>query len=632
MRGINNTKDLFRPEYEYYIGAGYAAASISTFAMTGAMGVVPFSLTAIAAALSISWFKKAVPRIRHKCRLANNYFYFKDLAKFRSFNLDNQDRVFIGKGFEWGAEHASLYHRITSMSTDLNELNLPLIFQRGAKEDTETLGGKPYIHGIGDDEKEITVKASAFYGHTLIYGLPGTGKTTLLSMLSRGTLNRGSFNIIIDPKPDSDWEKSMREECEVMGVPFYLFSVANPSKSVRIDVLKDFESVTDIASRIMDVTRSKSNESDAFKDFAWKCINEVVQSMHYVGIPAQLTSVSRYLRYDYINLAEKSLDKFFSTHFSSQAEYDSVKKTMKSQNSTQSGDLMGMIEYYMSSSNVPDRNRVASVDNIINFVMHDKSHRDKMLASTDPLFAQLTASPLDVLLSPSLQNEMHDNTEATILNLEEMLDSGGCLYVALNSMGDSNMASNIAKLILSAISSVASRRYSREDGQGRRVSLYVDECHAAINDKVLNLLAVGRGAQFEIALSTQSSVDIVAKTDQATADRIMGLASNLFALRVSDKPTKDYVASNFDEASIDQYSYTKSDRAGGDSLLDSAAGFTESLGKETKEVFPPGALSNMPNLQCIARMQNGKKYKLRIPILTNAVKKKTLMQKLAGVA
>lgn len=639
LRGVSDTKDLFRPEFEFYISSGYASAAIATLAMSNGIGLAPYALSAVALSIAAKYAAKATPRIKQKQRLKNNYFWRKSLAELRAFNLDNPDRVYLGKGFEWGPEHAALYERINSMSSDLSELHLPKIFEKGAAEETEILGGRPYIHGIGE-EREVDIMASALYGHTIILGLPGTGKTTLLNMLSTGTLNRQNFNIIVDPKPDPDWKERMERECEIMGVPFYDFSTSNASKSVRIDVLKDYDKDTDIPSRIMDVTKSTAaDDSDSFKEFAWKCINQIVQAMHYVSIPAQITSVSRYLRYDYNELAESCLTKFYIDFFGGEQVFINKRSNMKSEGG-ENGSLTAMIEYYLDNKKVPPGKRVDPVSLIIDFVNHDRSHRSKMLASTDPLFDQLTASPLDKLLSPKLSDELEHSIEGKILNLEEMLSSGGCLYISLNSMGDSKLSGNIAKLILSAISSVASRRYDQDGGEGRRVSLFVDEAHAALNEKLIDLMAVGRGAKFEVYLSTQTANDLEAKTDAATANRVLGLASNLFALRVADIKTKEYIASNFDEVNVQSIGYAKGDRAGGSSSLigDAATTFTETISQEKVVSFPPGAQGNMPTLQCIARMQDGKKYKLRIPILIEELKvrkppiKERLFKKLAGVA
>lgn len=622
MRNISTTKDLFRPEYELYMGTAYALAGAITIFISGTVvGSVGFMVGLACFLLAARWLVVSRPRIKRKLMLITNYFYFEKVSTVRVRNIEDKEHVFIGKCFEWGAEHASDYHRIASMSSDLRELRLPKILTRKSSKDTIKLGGQTYIHGLGT-EKPTYVLASAFYGHTIILGLPGTGKTTLLNLLSTGTLNRGNFNLIIDPKPDADWEKRMRKECKIMGVPFHYFSTSHPSRSVRIDVLRDYERVTDIPQRILDSTNSKSSDGDdPFKKFTWKCINQVVQAMHYVSIPAQIKSISYYLRNAPIELAELCLVQFFTDLYPNQKEFEEKKRLMKMRDplpGAKAGDVMGMIEFYSDPKNVSKEQRHQAVDGILALLQHDKTHRDKMLSSTDPLFDQLCASPLDKLLSPNLSELLDNDQNAYILNLEEMLETGGCLYVSLSSMGDSAMAGIIGKLLLSAISSAASRRYAHEEGKGRRVSLFVDEAHACLNDKLIDLLAVGRGASYELYISSQTIPDFEAKTDAATAKRVLGLTSNMFALRVSDPDTKLWVSEQFSTIDVDTYSIAKQDRSGASMSIveDMAIGHTETITKATKDLFPPSAQGNLPNLQYMARMQTGQKLKGRIPIMT----------------
>ncbi|KJG37623.1 hypothetical protein UA32_11680 [Photobacterium angustum] len=638
MRDINDTRDLFRPEYELNIGTGYLAAGIASTAIGGVtlttVGTAPFVVSAVTLGLSLHWYRKAIERLRLKSKLINNYFYFKPIPELRTNNLEHPDKIYIGKGFKWGAEHATLYHRLASMSTDLREVNLPTIFRKAGEKNTRLLGGKAYIHGLGEEE-DTYVDVNTLYGHSVLFGNPGTGKTTLLNMLSTGTLNRNSFNFIVDPKPDEDWKARMEEECRVMGVPFYYFSTSNASESVCIDVLKDYEDLTDIPTRILDTTSTGAqDDNDSFRQFTWKCINQIVQAMEYCSIEIQITSISYYLRHHYTSLAEQSLKRFYTEFFGSEERFNNMKRKMKSKDNPdeKAGGLFGMIDYYNDDDSVPTHKRVTAVDNIIGYVQHPKEHRDKMLASTDPLFDQLTAPPLDKLLSPRLDDVMGDSTKGSILNFSEMLESGGCLYLAFNSMGNSKMAGNLSKLLISALSSVASKRYTRDGGVGRRVALFVDEAHAAINEKLINMLAVGRAGAFEVYLSTQTIPDLIAKTDEATANRVLGLASNLFALRVTDPITKEYVSSNFGMVDVDQYSYARGDRAGGSSELfgDAATTYTETIGREQRESFPGTAQSEMPNLQCMARLANGNKYKLRIPILTKDKPKKSLFSIVRG--
>ncbi|MCQ1058404.1 conjugative transfer system coupling protein TraD [Photobacterium sp. ZSDE20] len=623
MRDNDNTSDLLRPEFEFQIAIGYyVAAGVTMF--FGGFNFESWSVSLVIGcgliAMGTKWLLVALPRIKQKRKLILNYLYKRDVKEIRKEVAKNPNQVFIGKGFEWGKEHGELYHRISSMSSDLDGLKLPKLFEiqsRKAIETTKRLGGKTWLHGLGK-EKPIYQLPDNFAGHTFICGLPGTGKTSLLNLLSTTTLNRGSFNLIIDPKGDANWEKRMRSECKTLGVPFHFFSTSHPSKSCLIDPLRDFERSTDIASRICDVADSGNNSgTDPYIQFTWKCINQVVQALHYCGKSPQLKSISYYLRFAKEELATMALETFYVELFGGEEHFLAKRHTMRVDGG-KPGDLAGMIDYYSNTEKVDPDNRHIAVDGIISFVTHDRAHMSKMLSSTEPLFDQLTSKPLDKLLSPNIDEVIAKNDGSYILNLEEMLASGGCLYISLNSLADNKIAGAIGKLILSALCSAAARRYAHAEGKGREVSVFVDESHSALNENLVTLLAVGRGASFSVYLSTQTIPDLEAKSDAATANRILGLCSNMFALRVSDSITQTWVSENFGTADMDSVSYMRNNRTGAsDDMVDEhAAGFAETMSKTERPLFPPSALGNMPNLQYVARMQSGVKIKGRIPLLT----------------
>ena len=93
----------------------------------------------------------------------------------------------------------------------------------------------------------------------------------------------------------------------------------------------------------------------------------------------------------------------------------------------------------------------------------------------------------------------------------------------------------------------------------------------------------------------------------------------MFDLGVSDEDTKKYIASNFGIFDVTKITYALQDRAGTsyDMMGDAANGRTETIDKVEKDMFPAEAQGDMPNLQYIARLQNGQKIKGRIPILVD---------------
>ncbi len=73
----------------------------------------------------------------------------------------------------------------------------------------------------------------------------------MFDILISQAILRGEAVIIIDPKGDKEmW--TMHDACEAMGQPerFVSFHPAFPEESVRIDPLRNFTRVTEIASRL----------------------------------------------------------------------------------------------------------------------------------------------------------------------------------------------------------------------------------------------------------------------------------------------------------------------------------------------------------------------------------------------
>jgi len=335
--------------------------------------------------------------------------------------------------------------------------------------------------------------------------------------------------------------------------------------------------------------------------------------MFYVDEKPQLTSVGYYLMSGKRILAERCLKKLFDKALGEEW----VKSMGTSLEKAGGGDMLtGMIMYYQK--NLMVEHECQAIEGIISMVTHDTQHMSKMLSSTAPLFAQLTSKPLDELLSPKLTMDEDDHVRP-LVDVDKLVRTGGVLYVALDSLSDAMVASAIGKLVLADVCAASARRYNYDGGEGRRVSLFVDEAHACINDPLINMMAVARGAKFELYVSSQTLPDYIAKTDEAQARRILGLASNLFCLRVNDNITQEYATENFGEANIRNVGYSmNSGVSTGGNIGDFAGGLKEELTQTKEKIFPASMLGDLPNLQYIARLADGRKIKGRIPFLNEA--------------
>jgi len=626
---LTYSETLFRPLYELnaayvYIGAGLCTGAISqTSDLNSNFLDTPTILAGGLIGIGLYKLITTYPKMRQQLQLFINKIEFIDIdvvrfinkwktnSKSENFKYTDKREIFIGNGFEWGPEHAQRAYQIMDMSNDLREMEIPFALKPIVykyKKHTRSMGGKTWIHAIGSETPQI-VNEETFYGHSFITGVVGSGKTTLLRMLGTGFLHMGNSIVVIDPKDDASLKQGLRKEAEALGIghKFYEFCPARPSESCAIDILKNFATPSEIPTRIASLLKSGSGATDSFIEFGWQTISQVTDGMIYCSESPKLTEIYRYMRSGKTELLEKVLSKFYELRFGQHW------KQSKLSQMTGLGDtpLDGMLNYY--SQKIPSTEKAASVDDVIQFVTHNHEHAQKMLASVFPLFKVLCSNPLDKLLSP-----VRGRDEIEIIDIKRVIMDGGIIYCALNSMNDPRTAGHLAKLLLADISSCLGDRYNYGSGEERRVSILVDEVHAAVagNDSLINNLAQGRAAKCQFVLSTQTIPDLIDMTDQATADRYLGLCNNFFSMKVTDIQTQEYVSKQFGQTNISDVGVQYSIQSGtGQAISEFSGGYKENITKTREDMFPITLIGDLPKLQYVARLSNGQKLKCKLPII-----------------
>lgn len=609
-------ENLFRPIFELkssYFWAASVVGTIGAWSMhtTDApqLALLPLSIIAASTGMTIKRFKDALPLLRRQLKLQFNYYYFIDANEFRERNLKDQTKSFLGKGFEWDVDMANRAYQLQGM-TDKDRVNkLPIWLspvKNKWKKDTVELEGYAWINGVGDEE-EIIADASIHYSHNLYTGLPGVGKTVMLTMASTNSLHRGCSVLVVDPKNDPNWRKRLEAECKALDVPFYYFSTANPSISVRIDPTKNFTVTTELASRLAN-TLDGDGDSVAFKAYAWDSFYLTADALRFVGRKPSIKSISDYMLNRKYELAEEGLDMILQKHIGSNWRSTMTETFEK----TGGGSLLtGMIMYYKNTL-VPSGHGNDTISGFLGFVTHDASHQSKMLASTKPVLQQLTAAPLDELLSP----DPDADDPRPIIDLKKFADTGGVLYIATDSMGNSEISSVVSKLIMEDACAAAATRYNHEQGEGRRTAVFVDEAHAAISDGLINLMAQGRGAKYELHVATQSYADLADVAGKDLADRIVGLTSNWFCMRVLDTQTKNLMKEQLPEVPIKVKQWQLNNSTNTSTGLASYSGSVgERIMEADKVSFPIALLGALPKFQYLARLADGRIVLGRIPIL-----------------
>lgn len=628
-------ENYYRPVFEMnssIINFGGAATTLAIavhneISNSNNIGLVSLSLTAYLSYQGVSDLLKAVPLIKRHHDLMFNDLSFIDIEELRRINnadyhikgigekpSDSQDKIAIGSGFEWGVEHANRAEQISGLSSDISEIDLPfyLSFNKKKKrEQTIALGGKPWIHGIGED-KDLVAEAQGFYGHTAIMGNVGTGKTTLFILLTMAMIHKGYTVIIIDPKNDNQWKNRIKSEMEHFGFgdKFHYFHPSKPSTSVKIDPIRNWNRPAEIASRIASIMIEEGGSDDAFVRFNWDVINVIVNAMIFVGIRPQIKSIAKYVIHSLKSLVLLCLQTHMKNTFGD--DWRTTKsQTLSGYGESETEQLLGYYEQVVRTTH-----EEPALDNIISMLYHDPVHMQKMVSNLKPILSVLTSPPLDELISP--EEDITNEDTRNIVDVESLCEDGGVLYMAVDSLSDSKTAGYLSKLVLADVAAVAGGRYNYSKGEGRRVALFIDEVHAAIagNDFLINLLAQGRAAWMQMFISTQTKPDLEAKTNQATANRILGLCNNFFSLRANDTSTQEYASKQFGEVPISSQQITVAQSSSSaNSVKDFESGYSERLSKQKGNSFSETLLGSMPKLQYVGRLADGRVLKGRIPII-----------------
>lgn len=625
-------ENLFRPIYEVNSAASWVAGGIATPVLAGATIGATSMFSAVAIGVWMCLYgahtaMRAKPLLDKQMALNTNTFFKMNVSELRERNqlkarrtgalTNDKYEAYLGSGFQWGAEHANRAYQVMDMDTAKTNIELPFFARYlvdDASEETEELGGKPWIHGIGD-EGDVYTRASNWWGHSIVFGNVGCGKTTLLKLMALNALHTDEHHIgvtiVVDPKNDEQLKGAIKQELEYLGHEdkFYCLHPNRPSQSCRVPLLKNYNRLTEVAERIAPLMAAEGG-SKPYQDFAYDKIYKAARAMDYLGEPIRLTTLTKVVCSDRDGIALRVLDKYYREVVGE----DYLSKLNTEFQKLSPVRLEQLAQYYSAILVQEHPNDV--VDEMINFALHEKSHYDKMTASLVPVMTALVAPPFDDLLSPMIDIESQDQRD--IIDLNDLCQTGGVLYVSLDALADNKSSGYLSQLICSEVASIASKRYNSGEKDSLRVNMFVDEVHSAISDPLLNSLAIGRAAGLSLVLATQCYSDIEAKTDKATANRFLGLCNNFITMRTTDPATQDYASLQFSKSSVTSAEIRTGVNTSTESSITSfSSSKQETLSKSREEAFPPNLFGDLPKLQFMARLADGKRLKMKLPIILN---------------
>ncbi|HAP2475974.1 TPA: hypothetical protein ISC70_004289, partial [Escherichia coli] len=150
---------------------------------------------------------KSLRTINKSNFFSNERKYRQLVQEYKKNNRPVPDRkTYFCNGFEWGPEHADRAYQIANLSSDKREIALPFVLSpiaRHFETMARSMGGNNAIFAV-DRRAPIFVTEDNWFGHTLITGNVGTGKTVLQRLLSISMLHLGHVIVVIDPKNDAE--------------------------------------------------------------------------------------------------------------------------------------------------------------------------------------------------------------------------------------------------------------------------------------------------------------------------------------------------------------------------------------------------------------------------------------------
>ena len=561
-------------------------------------------------------------------------------------------RLFLGRGFRWTQKHTQRLQ--DTLRPEVARYLQPNRFYLGARQlemmtehrlpwlgkllsaDTPLnpvrplppVGGNPALHGIEPDEKDVTLALGERVGHTVVYGTTRVGKTRLAELLVTQDIRRGEVTIVFDPKGDADLMKRVWAEAHRAGRgdELYIFHLGWPEISARYNAVGRFGRVSEVASRVAGQLSGEGN-SAAFREFAWRFVNIIARALVALGERPDYTLIMRYVNNIadlYIRYAEKIIQAqlpALQTQIENNQQVlgeDDVPRNMQGQ-----PDALRIWAIEIALSSEEGKKLYDPIlDGLRSAVRYDRTYFDKIVASLLPLLEKLTTGKTAELLSPDYQDI--DDTRP-IFDWEQIIRKKAVVYVGLDALSDSEVASAVGNSMFADLVSVAGHIYKHGINAGlpggkegkSLINLHCDEFNELMGDEFIPLINKGGGAGMQVTAYTQTSSDIEARIGNAAKTaQVQGNFNNLIMLRVRENRTAELLTTQLPQVEI----YTKTLVSGHQDTADVNADqdFTSStqdrVGTVKVPLLEPADIVTLPKGQAFALLEGGQLWKIRMPL------------------
>ncbi|MBZ7626215.1 conjugative coupling factor TraD, PFGI-1 class, partial [Klebsiella michiganensis] len=238
------------------------------------------------------------------------------------------------------------------------------------------------------------------------------------------------------------------------------FHLGWPEISARYNAVGRFGRVSEVASRVAGQLSGEGN-SAAFREFAWRFVNIIARALVALGERPDYTLIMRYVNNIadlYIRYAEKIIQAqlpALQTQIENNQQVlgeDDVPRNMQGQ-----PDALRIWAIEVALSSEEGKKLYDPIlDGLRSAVRYDRTYFDKIVASLLPLLEKLTTGKTAELLSPDYQDI--DDTRP-IFDWEQIIRKKAVVYVGLDALSDSEVASAVGNSMFADLVSVAGHIY-----------------------------------------------------------------------------------------------------------------------------------------------------------------------------
>lgn len=550
--------------------------------------------------------------------------YQRNIKHTRAWSLDfnaiqhTPTTLFLGRGFVWTAKHAQ---RIRDTQTLSGRKYLTTKTSESSLGDTSRVSssGRPEIHGVELHEQNVSMNRADRVGHTLVLGTTRVGKTRLAELLIAQDIQRNEVVIVFDPKGDAELLCRMVAEARRSDRldDMQVFHLGHPEHSCRYNAIGRFSRITEVATRIANQLPDSGN-SAAFKEFAWRFVNIITGALVALERTPNFRLVRRYINDIeplFIEYARLYLHRNAPAGWAAlvrQRTRDISARGLPAALRGRDADAVAMLQY-AESLDIYD----PVFDGLVSAYKYDRTYFDKIVSSVGPLMEKLTTGAVADLISPDEKNETDPRP---ILDWLEVIKRRQIVYVGLDSLSDTTVASAVGNAMFADLVSVAGHIYKFGidcQSQTPRIALHADEFNELIGEEFVPLLNKAGGAGFQVTAYTQTWSDVEAQVgSRAKAGQVAGNFNSLIMLRVRELATAKMLVDQLPRVGV--VGKSTSSGAGDSSKIDSEIDFetshADSLSKSDVPLVGPTELFTLPRGQAFALLDGGRLWKLRFPL------------------